>query len=44
MEDKVKFECDVCGCYFWVENRNNFNCPNCEEIKNNQNGGKNENI
>ena len=30
MADKVKFECDKCGCYFWVEDRNNFECPNCK--------------
>ena len=29
MKNKVKFECGDCGCYFWVEDRNNFNCPNC---------------
>ena len=29
MKDKVKFECGDCGCYFWVEDRNDFNCPNC---------------
>lgn len=26
---KVKFECDKCGCYFYVEDRNKFECPNC---------------
>ena len=26
---KEKFECGDCGCYFWVENRNDFGCPNC---------------
>ncbi len=29
MENKEKFECADCGCYFWVEDRNNFKCPNC---------------
>lgn len=29
---KVKFECFVCGCYFMVQNRNNFDCPNCENM------------
>lgn len=29
-EDLVKFECDKCGCYFWIGDRNGFNCPNCE--------------
>lgn len=27
---KEKFECDTCGCYFYVKDRNNFMCPNCE--------------
>lgn len=31
-ENLEKFECGVCGCYFWVEDRNDFNCPNCEEM------------
>jgi len=25
-----KFECPDCGCYFMVEDRNDFICPNCE--------------
>ena len=29
-KDLEKFECGDCGCYFWVENRNDFDCPNCE--------------
>lgn len=28
-----KFECDVCGCYFWVIDRNDFICPNCEAME-----------
>jgi len=28
-----KFECFKCGCYFWVKDRNNFDCPNCETLK-----------
>ena len=28
---KEKFECDDCGCYYWVEDRDDFDCPNCEE-------------
>lgn len=32
-EDKVKFECGDCGCYYWVNDRNNFVCPNCEDKK-----------
>ncbi len=31
--DKEKFECGDCGCFFWVENRNDFECPNCEVEK-----------
>ena len=31
MEEKPleKFECGDCGCYFWVDDRNKFDCPNC---------------
>ena len=32
-EGEEKFECGYCGCYFWVEDRNNFDCPNCEDKK-----------
>lgn len=28
-----KFECFKCGCYFWVKDRNNFECPNCKQNK-----------
>jgi rubrerythrin len=28
-----KFECMDCGCYFYVENRNDFDCPNCEYLE-----------
>ena len=31
-----KFECADCGCYFWVEDRNNFDCPNCEQKLNDE--------
>lgn len=31
MNKLVKYECLDCGCYFWVENRNNFECPNCKD-------------
>ena len=31
--NKEKFECSECGCFYWVEDRNNFICPNCEDIK-----------
>ena len=27
-----KFECDCCGVYFWVEDRDDFECPNCEAM------------
>lgn len=26
-----KFECYNCGCYYWVKDRDCFNCPNCED-------------
>lgn len=26
-----KFECDECGCFFMVADRNGFVCPNCED-------------
>ena len=28
--NKVKFECMGCGCYFWVDGRKGFECPNCK--------------
>jgi tRNA(Ile2) C34 agmatinyltransferase TiaS len=32
MDDNLeKYECEKCGCYFWVKDRNNFECPNCKE-------------
>lgn len=31
MINKEKFECGDCGCYYWVESRNDFDCPNCED-------------
>jgi len=27
-----KFECADCGCHFWVPNRNDFDCPNCDAM------------
>ena len=27
-----KYDCERCGCYWEVEDRNNFDCPNCEMI------------
>ena len=26
-----KFECYNCGCYYWVNSRDYFQCPNCED-------------
>ena len=26
-----KFECFDCGCYYWVNDRDEFQCPNCEQ-------------
>ena len=34
MTTKVKFECMDCGCYFYVKDRNNFDCPNCQYLEN----------
>ena len=31
---KEKFECYDCGVYYWVIDRDNFDCPNCEEKNN----------
>jgi len=31
MEEQEKFECADCGCFYWVKDRNNFECPNCEQ-------------
>jgi len=28
---KEKYECMFCGCYFMVDDRSGFICPNCEE-------------
>ena len=28
-----KFEYGDCGCYFWVKDRNDFECPNCKEAQ-----------
>jgi rubrerythrin len=25
-----KFECSDCGCFYWVKDRNDFECPNCK--------------
>lgn len=36
MRIKEKFECYGCSCYFWVDDRNEFDCPNCgnnQEVK-----------
>ena len=30
-EAKEKFECADCGCFYWVKDRDNFDCPNCEQ-------------
>ena len=28
MKEQEKFECADCGCFYWVEDRSNFDCPN----------------
>jgi len=30
-EEQEKFECASCGCFYWVKDRNTFECPNCED-------------
>lgn len=29
-EELEKYECYDCGVYYWVIDRDNFECPNCE--------------
>lgn len=29
-----KFECDVCGVYYYTEDRDEFFCPNCDYLEN----------
>ena len=31
MKELEKFECFICGVYYWVNDRDNFDCPNCQE-------------
>tara|TARA_R110000824_G_scaffold201976_1_gene386160 strand:+ start:186 stop:380 length:195 start_codon:yes stop_codon:yes gene_type:complete len=31
-EEKEKFECDECGCYYYTDDRDDFDCPNCEDM------------
>ena len=31
--EKEKFECNDCGCYYMVKDRSDFDCPNCEDMK-----------
>lgn len=33
-ENKVKFVCADCSVYYWINDRNNFICPNCEDKNN----------
>lgn len=30
IKEVEKFECADCGVYYWVIDRDNFDCPNCE--------------
>jgi len=32
MKDIEKFECGDCGCFYWVKDRDEFECPNCEQL------------
>lgn len=34
MKQKEKFECYECGVYYWVNDRDDFDCPNCEDFLN----------
>ena len=29
--DLQKWECDTCGIYLWVEDRDEVECPNCND-------------
>ena len=31
--EEEKFECDECGCYYYVDDRDDFECPNCEDME-----------
>jgi len=33
-EELEKFECEDCGCYFMVKDRDGFDCPNCSSDAN----------
>ena len=33
IKEVEKYECADCGVYYWVIDRNEFECPNCEDIK-----------
>ena len=30
-ENQEKYECADCGCYFWVDDRDDFDCVNCKD-------------
>lgn len=30
VEELEKYECHDCGVYYWVIDRDNFECPNCK--------------
>lgn len=32
-DEEEKFECDDCGCYYYVDDRDDFDCPNCEDME-----------
>jgi rubrerythrin len=34
VKEVEKFECFDCGCYYWIIDRNDFQCPNCEQNDN----------
>jgi len=33
MKNQEKFECGDCGCFYWVDDRDIFECPNCEQME-----------
>ena len=34
IKEVEKYECHHCGVYYWVIDRDDFECPNCEDNKN----------
>lgn len=34
IKEVEKYECHNCGVYYWVIDRDDFDCPNCNDNKN----------